>query len=648
MKRINGITTALCILIALFSYLGWCFLTISYRGIFFLYLFVFINCLVTLGYTAVFLYIRSYPIYFRQLNKVNGLIFVLFSLVTARTAKNLFAEGSYEILEIQILWLIVSAALLIVNLFSHHKGIYRIDRREVLQYRYIALLLVIVGILCVINASDQFKWDGLLYYKTIQTTSFYSLSSMAVYGHISQTYGFIMSIFSTLIGNTATAMLFANIALLLSSIFFFYLLIKKILPKETEIIYLGGAAIYAFSPFFLGMVNYHNPDFVLQCLLPIVFYYTIEKKWIYQFFAALLFCFTKEPAVIIYAALCLGVALKEMMSYECKRIGGVLKRVFMTKEYYVMIIPCILWLITYKLLGPWSAGNGAFKLSISYVLEKLKVLYILNFNWVFLAIEIIGIMLALKGNRKLRGSYRMILPVFFIQLLFTAFSCMFETVNHPRYSDSNMFCLYLIAVVTIICCLQEFIKKSTLYILTGFMLVSSFYTIDIISLSVFPNINVGNEKMLFTQSPGYGDGMIYNRQMLKMEYALNLALANAVEQNSIICMPALCDSTYFFDGMSEVAYVNGTYFKQLLYWDNKLKKRYTEPNKNRVEIEIYEVSENIDWKAFMEENGNSKITYIYMDNGGENAALRLKECLKSTGEKTFSHKGWEVKSITTE
>ena len=75
-----------------------------------------------------------------------------------------------------------------------------------------------------------------------------------------------------------------------------------------------------------------------------------------------------------------------------------------------MALPGGLWLMTYSMLGPWSAGEGGFSLDWAYIIEKLKVLYVFNFNWVFSIVVIAGMICFIcyrRWNRLI-----LVLPIF--------------------------------------------------------------------------------------------------------------------------------------------------------------------------------------------------------------------------------------------
>ena len=88
---------------------------------------------------------------------------------------------------------------------------------------------------------------------------------------------------------------------------------------------------------------------------------------------SLLFCFTKEPAIVIYGAVCAGAVLCDIMEQKGYSLTMRLRSCFVRKQYYLMILTGILWLVTYKALGPWSAGVGGFSVDTGYVVDKLKI-----------------------------------------------------------------------------------------------------------------------------------------------------------------------------------------------------------------------------------------------------------------------------------
>ena len=234
--------------------------------------------------------------------------------------------------------------------------------------------------------------------------------------------------------------------------------------------------------------------------------------------------------------------------------------------------------------------------NISYIAEKLKNLYVLNFNWVFTLIIVSGVIWGV-GRRKLK-LIESLTPILCAQLAFTIFSCCFRTVNHPRYNDTNQVTLYILAIIILFFYAGKKMHIAGYLLLSGILLISSFYTIDFVSLHIYPTYNIGKKTMLTTDTQQYpfGDSMIYNRQMLGMEKALDMAIEPAIIDNSLICFPTVFNNPYFFDGMSEVETLSECRF-DIEYWDTAKKKRVPEYKDAVKKFTVCQLTEQIDWNS---------------------------------------------------
>ena len=635
------------ILVVMAGYLDWCLLTIAYKNSIIYGLAFGGNVLAWLLYGKMYFEITPYKKEHGQLCIVNiifglcNFAILLFSLIRKTNDINIW------IVLIHMGWIIVCLALFL--LFDKKKyGIFVCDAWKGMQCSKgtvigaIVLVLVISG-LALDRDMLQFKWDGLLYYKTCTDLSLYSISNLAIYGHIAQTYGGLVRIAVLLFGNTATAMIVMNIVLLLCGTTAFYKTLKILLPKLDKLMCLLGTLIFAFSPFCLGMVNYHNLDFYLQCIFPIVIYFTLTRQWIFQLVSAILFCFTKEPAVMIYGGFCLGVVLADLLKNAESSWVNKIKCIIATKHYYSMALPGVLWIGTYLLLGPWSAGEGGAALEFEYMLEKLKVLYVFNFNWLLVLLIITAFIKSVISKEKKQGWGEAVIPLLTSQVLFTVFSCCFKTVNHPRYADSNVVTLSLLAVLSI----SYLLHKKSAYVIMGLvsviMLVSSFWTVDSVSKKCFNTVDIGNTEMITTMTPFLGDGMIYNKQMLWLENVMNQAFADVLEDSSYVLIPALEDSTYFFDGMAEVSDVEDGFQIDTYYWRDGKREYYA--SEDALELRCIQISDKVNLDELKEQTVQEYIDFLYLDSIEKeyfDEFIRENTILE---KESYQYRGWKLNRV---
>lgn len=515
--------------------------------------------------------------------------------------------------------------------------------KTIRKYWGIILLLITTSFFVYEADAVQARWDGLLYYRTCMELDITSLSSLAVYGHIAQTYGVLIGIGNLIVGNTLFVMIGLNIILMLSSIVGFYVTLKAVLPGRMEIQYVIAAAVYAWSPFLLGMVYYHSLDFYCGCLFIWVLYALYKQKWVYFSIFSLLFCFTKEPAIIIYASACAGIVALDMMGDDEYSLGQRVKRCFARKQYYLMVLPCVLWLVTYKILGPWSAGNGEFSIDVKYVFSKVKNLYVLNFNWLFTLTAVCGGTWILIKKRE-RGITRRLLPVWCSQFAFTLFSCLFSTVNHPRYNDTNQVTLYLLAIIPLLCCCKKKVSGIIIGCLSILCLISSFKTCDPITKRCYDKVDIGKTEMIYTSDVPLGDGMIYNRQMLGFEVGLGNALEEALDDSQLVLFPTIGNNAYAFDGLVEVGEISEDYAVYVELWDTVNRRRAIKKTEGIEEFQTYQLTDHIDWSE-LKQQLPGRINYIYLPTMTDPYSRHIKENYRVLETAEYEHRGWVIGRI---
>ena len=651
MKQQTGIVSLMTgIGTVLVGYFAWGLLTVHHKsGAFGVAGFLF--SLLTMLFYALFCYSvfmlagKDFP---RQLMVISGLGAVLCLLLFLRGGSVLFLQGEYGKLCLNILWFadFVGCFLFLGRFSQSLPGVWK---ERVMgaagSHRWLLFLLAVTALLLIEPDAVQFKWDGLLYYLACREGAADSISSLALYGHIAQTYGMLNCLGRILAGDTAAAMIGMNIILFLCSVCAFYGMIKCMLPGRQDFVYALAAAVYAWSPFTLGMVYYHSLDFYCLCFFVIMLCFLYRRQWIYFSIASMLFCFTKEPAILTYGAICVGIVILDFADQKGTPLAARLGKLLCTKQYYLMALPGVLWLTTYTILGPWSGGVGEFRIDGVYVLEKLKSLYVLQFNWLFMALCAGGAAVCII--RKERGVWQRIFPILCGQLAFTVFSCIFKTVNHPRYNGTNQPTLVCMAIVFSACALEHLYGRIFAGCVAVLMAVSSFYTLDPMTRLCFPRYSAGSTVMITTDTSPLGDGMIYNRQMLWLEHALGAALADSLAESDTVFFPSLGGNTYYFDGMAEVGAVTGAYYRQQAYWNPDRGRREAALKDDVHSFAACQLAEEPDWDVVAKDFEGRK-NYCYLPCAGEGLAEEIRQRFHVLEEKEYAYRGWKVYRISFE
>ncbi len=630
-------TFILGMLIVFIGYVAWGMLTISYKARIYEIAGIFFNYITAVLYVVLVVITGRIKnmMEFRQLKVVSGAGFLIALLLLFRTSDYIVLLAA---------WIIVFGGCLIYGMIIDKKSFRNILPIEVFK-KYSGILSVMAVTCLFLYEPDavQARWDGLLYYLTCMELDISSMSNLAVYGHIAQTYGIMNGIGGLIVGNTFAVMTGLNIFVMLSSVWGFYLMLKEMVPSKTESSYAVAVAAYAWSPFMLGMVYYYSLDFYCGCLFIWVLYTFYKRKWIYFMIFSLLFCFTKEPAIVIYGAVCAGAVLCDIMEQKGYSLTMRLRSCFVRKQYYLMILTGILWLVTYKALGPWSAGVGGFSVDTGYVVDKIKNLYVLNFNWLFTMLAIAGSIYIFQKGREVK-SFKRLLPVWCSQIAFTLFSCLYNTVNHPRYNDTNQVTLYLLAIIPVLYYCQKRKNDVLMGIMSILCLVSSFITCDPVTRSCYNTTDIGKTTMIYTSDVPLGDGMIYNRQMLGFETALASALRGALDGSQAVLFPTIQNNAYGFDGMAEVGAITDSYMVETEFWDDVNKRRAAREEDGTRKFQAYQLTNETDWSK-LEKEISGFVNYIYIPEVCDLYSGYIKEHYQILEETEHEHRGWVVKRI---
>lgn len=586
-----------------------------------------------------------------------SILFLVSNLVFIIRAGSLYEER-YRVCS-QFLVAAVATAACLYLLRIEKKTVrngWELLKKKLVSHKFLFLLCMISLVLVYDPAMFQFKWDGWGYYMTSRQASVYSFSSMALYGHISMTVSAMIRFGTAVMGqNVAKGMILGNVIVFLTGICAFYGILRAVVPKKKEIFYALCTAVYAWSPFMLGMVNYYSLDFYCICLFPVVLYFTVKKQWILQVVSGIFFCFIKEPAIVIYGALCIGIVADELCGKGKGCFADRVKGLFSRPQYYAMALAAVLWIGTILILGGWG-GTGGFTLDMKYVAEKLKVLYLFNFNWIFVFMTLLmGTFLFFRSGKSQNAFW--LFPLLCAQMGFTVFSCLFMTVNHARYSNIIPVCLYLTVDVFLIKLSDDSkmsIKKFLPVVpavLSALLLTACYRTIDPVSKSAFATFPIGDETMISTGgvSTVPGDTMIYNKQTLWMEKALWKALSDVDFERDIVLFPAVNQCIYYFDGFREAAILEGgTYGEYVEYWNPKASKREITASGDNIPFAVFMVPDVEAVECLMQEHPSERYVYFYLDCAGAETAYGIRERYDVTEKEVYSYRGWKLYGLAFE
>jgi len=519
--------------------------------------------------------------------------------------------------------------------------------KNFVKEKWMLLALLFIGMLLMLDPDMWvFKYDGMLYYSVADVSDYYSYSSLAYYGHMAQGSGLIITFFVTLMGgNTALGIYFANAFSMMAGGLSFYGILKKLAPSYKEYDYVLLTAIYVFSPYILGLGGYASVDYYCATLFLPVLYFTLSEKWFLQVLSGAIFSCTKEPGFLVYGMLCVGVLVGDFLKNRWKIISHY--------RYYAMAMVAFLWIVTLKFIGMWSAGDSGVGIKGQYIVEKIKALFILNYSWLFILLSILLIVfLIIKDKRKLISLLKKMGLIFVSFITFTIFSFILVTVNHARYTDIAPICLYLIFGLLMLEA-SKYIKKWVAVIVSLvtaiIMLMSSYFTIDPVSLMCFDSIGNGACRVVSLSEDEFllGDHIIYNKQALWLEGAYAKLIQDSIENDRAVIIPAYNTSTYYFDGLIGPHYLKeGEYLKTTQYWDEARHQRKNVTQKEGTPFTLYSVYDEEGLNRVLTENDDKAYVYAWvegLETGFENDILSQ---FKTGEEFEYQYRGWKIKAVS--
>jgi hypothetical protein len=397
-------------------------------------------------------------------------------------------------------------------------------------------------------------------------------------------------------------------------------ILKSILPKEKEGIRVLGTAVFAFSPWVMGMIGEVSLDYACMCFLVCMIYYDCRKNRIAEFLFAFLLCFSKEPGVILCGFYALGTYIRQLCIRQEKNLIVRGWKSIWTEEVTPFLFPCIAWVGIYLCSTRWGAGDNFhyFGFAAKYMVKKLQAMLFINFNWIFVGIILIcGICLFIgqmgKKDKKVQKIHPVICPLMVSCGGFILFSLGFVTYNHARYILPLFFFYSLFSQILLsAACKKNTLKKLLLGGLAVLMMIQAFVNIDIVTArySGLKTVDMGNTEVISTNwiaSPDdVGDPIVYNRQYAYLDRTLRLALSEMpLSDGAVIVLPTSyigVDSYgYAYDYVYYNVLGNYQYGKHSMYWNKEEGLLSSDWSEGAVEISFATLSEE-DMANFTEED----------------------------------------------
>ncbi len=399
------------------------------------------------------------------------------------------------------------------------------------------------------------RWDGSEYFQALLRgiNHFdFSFSSLIYdfnwFNHTTMGYGVATSIFQLI---NPTNLIMLNITSLLLGvlgIYSFYKICNYYFGKENKIENTLITTLFAINPLFVGVSTAFTPDFGVLIFFLAFLSTFLYNKPVLSFFFGTLLVFTKETGAFVYGIFVLfNITPKQIINWKKISQEKITRLLF--------LISPLLLLVLYFLYTKWTfwspdgnnfytLGNDCrfcFGIKPHNMFEYIKVFFVLNFNWIFSLISVIGLSKILINKIKLNNVSKEILetviPVF---LGFVSLFMVFVVYVMPRYvvfSNALLILLFSFAIKHV---LTNRLKRIVfLLILVPVFLIETFLTVDPISITAFGTYKLGDHRLLKVGTEYLGDAFIYNTQYTNVDRLLSKFISeyNITENDNIFIEP---------------------------------------------------------------------------------------------------------------
>ena len=505
------------------------------------------------------------------------------------------------------------------------------------------------------------RWDALVYYdanwgdvitKIPEKFDFTmaSLDAFQIQSHYSYGYGFIATIGEFIGNGQAYGVILIQVILTMIMLGCFYGIMNFFFENYKNSFNIIATLFLAVSPIIMGHSIYISTDYPMLAFFIIFVYLELKEYKYLSFFVAILFVFSKEPALIMYGGYLAYKWLYEYFvnnQFTIKSFGIYVWRNLV--KFVVFFSPLILWLLAlmakdYAYFGHWdltqdsvittskTAETNYFGISVENIVIKLKQIFVLNFQWIItLGILIMLVYLIIKKvDKEFKGKLGKLGFIFVPIASNVVFNMMYVTVYNTRYVLVCVFGLYFLCLVLLYNVIKN-VKwmKVILVVASIVMLVQSYTSIDVVSNIVFPSKKIGAVTVVASGKEfGFTDCVVNNKTYIYIEKILNKAYELIEDKNPAI---AIDNSSG-----NKVLELWGDYSYREIYWNR---------NKKKITYDVTDEKINIlSWDTNNIYRSESQRTYYFcMPWDDEEIINRMKKEYKINSCKNVRYMGCEMK-----
>ena len=515
----------------------------------------------------------------------------------------------------------------------------------------------------------RFTWDSNELYRFIYSRDYealYDANLLTFHNHVSVVYDYLLIMLKLLFNDIRIAFFIVNTLCIVCASFGMTFLLRSLLPERKNIDYMLGNLIFMLSPWVCGMSTYYKYDYFIWCLFPLLVYFLSKNNLIGIFISGILITFSKSSGLIIFGALCVGILIADVYSdiknNKGRKLKEIIRALLCNINYWYYLSIGAIFIIFFLLAIPKETQfeDAAMWINPPHIFQQLKLYSSANFLWIFVILTFACIVYVFRINRSAvpEKTGKILTIMIIADILFIIFVCLCNTYRVPRYMDSHITTVYILAAVLLLILPKRRFKYIMMSILCVIGLISSFYMIDPVSKTVFNTFSVGDRTIVdyeMGDNPSPGDSIICNREYYSYEIVLDKALTYVINNKgdndeimfSLGKQPVtwgLSGGRYSYTYNDGKHYFEEFYDKTINGLANGYDYEYSDSDE-MIPLEIHYIFDRETIEDAVSESRSDTFWYIYMPTLNFDKEDELYCNYNVLSEEVFEFRGWKMNCI---
>lgn len=408
---------------------------------------------------------------------------------------------------------------------------------RVLQDKGLIITILISTIIRIPLFTNVQLWDGSIYYAVLQKVCrefeysiAYIWSNFRLCGHYAIVYTLFTSIGEFLFPDSMLGVLIVTLILTEAALICIYKMFRgywlNLSQKDAAI----GTMLVSVCPLFLGLFSNISLDYLLFVFTVFLFYAEYKEQKIMKAVWLISIMMTKETGLVIVAGYLLAHILVHFWNTIKYQKENRIQHFFANFDVLCAmggIVVVCLYVISQNGLFVWFGMNQKLEgnlvteylskipESLPLFVQKMKVLFVLHFEWIPILIMFFCIIFSKINNRKIlpfpgQASFLGTLGSF-ILVNFYLFDYLLG--RYHIYSAGMIWILaYIVLLKTFRICLDNRICFSVSIVGIVLLFMQNFFFVDPVTNLAFEQYDTGRGKMISTEMHGgnFGDTFVNN------------------------------------------------------------------------------------------------------------------------------------------